>query len=355
MRLGILGGGQLGRMIALAARPLGVSCTVYDPSFDPCAASVAAHIRGEYEHDFGALYEFARHCDAVTYEFENVPVETARWLERRVPVYPPPRALEVSQDRVAEKTFLNSLGVPTAAFRAIESRGDFDAAIARIGLPAVLKTRRFGYDGKGQAVLRTPADAEAAWARLGGRPLILEEMIPFDRELSVIAARARTGEVVTYPLCENTHVDGILRRTVAPADRLGEELPERAADYAAGVLAELDYVGVLAIEWFQDGPRLIANEMAPRVHNSGHWTQDGAVTSQFENHARAVLGLPLGSTAATGFAVMDNLVGTCPPLAELLADPAARVHLYEKPPRDGRKLGHVTRVFGTREQLEAHA
>ena len=347
MRLGILGGGQLGRMVALAARPLGVSCTVYDPSFDPCAASVADHIRGEYEHDFAALYEFARRCDAVTYEFENVPVETARWLAERVPVYPPPRALEVSQDRVAEKAFLSALGVPTAASRAVESRADFDAALSDLGLPAVLKTRRFGYDGKGQAVLETPADAEVAWARLGGRPLILEERVAFDRELSILAVRGRGGEVLTYPLCENTHAEGILRRTVAPAERLGEELPERAAEFAARVLAELDYVGVLAIEWFQDGPRLIANEMAPRVHNSGHWTQDGAVTSQFENHARAVLGLPLGSAAATGFAVMDNLVGTCPPLSELLADPAARVHLYEKPPRPGRKLGHVTRVYAT--------
>ena len=349
MRLGILGGGQLGRMIALAARPLGVSCTVYDPGFDPCAASVARHLRGEYEGDYAALYELARSSDAVTYEFESVPVETARWLAARVPVYPPPRALEVSQDRVAEKTFLNSLGVPTAAFRAVETRSDFDAALTELGPPAVLKTRRFGYDGKGQAVIRTAADAEAAWARLGGRPLILEELVPFDRELSVLAVRGRNGDVVTYPLCENTHVDGILHRTVAPADRLGEELTERAADFAARVLAELDYVGVLAIEWFQDGPRLIVNEMAPRVHNSGHWTQDGAVTSQFENHARAVLGLPLGSAAATGFAVMTNLVGTCPPLAELLGDPTARVHLYEKPERPGRKLGHVTRVSATRE------
>ena len=347
-----MGGGQLGRMIALAARPLGIRCTVYDPSFDPCAISVAHHIRGEYEHDYAALYEFVRHCDAITYEFENVPVETARWLNERVPVYPPPRALEVSQDRVVEKTFLNSLGVPTAAFRAVESRADFNSAIADIGLPAVLKTRRFGYDGKGQAVLRSMAEAEAAWTRLGGRPLILEELIPFDRELSVIAVRAQSGEVVTYPLCENTHADGILRRTIAPADRLGEELPERAAEFVTRVLTELDYVGVLAIEWFQDGPRLIANEMAPRVHNSGHWTQDGAVTSQFENHARAVLGMPLGSPMATGFAVMDNLVGTCPPVAELLADPAARVHLYEKPPRAGRKLGHVTRVFATRGEME---
>ena len=352
MRLGILGGGQLGRMIALAARPLGVSCTVYDPSFDPCAASVAHHLRGEYEGDYAALYELARRSDAITYEFENVPVETARWLAERVPVYPPPRALEVSQDRVAEKTFLNSLGVPTTGFHAVETRAEYDAALAELGPSAVLKTRRFGYDGKGQSVIRTPADAETAWTRLGGRPLILEELVPFDRELSVIAARGHDGEVVTYPLCENTHIDGILHRTVAPADRLGEELAERAADFAARVLTELNYVGVLAIEWFQDGPRLIANEMAPRVHNSGHWTQDGAVTSQFENHARAVLGLPLGSASATGFAVMTNLVGMCPPVAELLRDPTARAHLYEKPDRPGRKLGHVTHVCATREAVE---
>ena len=232
MRLGILGGGQLGRMLALAAHPLGVRPTVLDPAAEACAGHVCPHVRGEFD-DYRALYELAQASDVVTYEFENVPVETARWLAERVPVYPPPRALEVSQDRVAEKTFLNSLGVPTPPFAAVETRDEFDAAVKAIGLPAVLKTRRFGYDGKGQAVIRTAADAERAWETLGGRPLILEGFVPFDRELSLLAVRGRDGSIGTYPLVENEHRDGILHRSVAPAGDLGEELGERAAEYAA--------------------------------------------------------------------------------------------------------------------------
>ncbi len=353
MRVGVLGGGQLGRMLALAGYPLGVRTTVLDPAADPCAAQVCDHVRGEFEADYASLYRLAQASDVVTYEFENVPVETARWLAERVPVLPPPRALEVSQDRLAEKTFLQGLGIPTPPFAAVESRADFDAGLTTIGLPAVLKTRRFGYDGKGQAVLSTPADADAAWDRLGGRPLILEGFVPFDRELSLIAVRGRSGEVVTYPLIENRHIDGILHRSLAPADRLGEELTERATEYASRILAELDYVGVLTVEWFQDGPRLLANEMAPRVHNSGHWTLDAAVTSQFENHLRAVLGLPLGRAAATGFAAMYNLIGKLPPLAGTLADPDARVHHYGKAARPGRKVGHVTLAMPTRDEFEA--
>ena len=284
MKLGILGGGQLGRMIALAGYPLGVSSTVLEPATGSCAAEVCECIMGEFENH-QVLYELARTSDVVTFEFENVPVESARWLAERVPVFPPPRALEVSQERLAEKQFLTSLGIPTPPFAPVENEADFRAAFAEIGLPAVLKTRRFGYDGKGQAVIRTHAEADAAWQRLGGRPLILEGFVPFDRELSLIAARGRDGQIVTYPLIENTHIDGILHRSVAPAQDLGEELSERAAEFVSRVLTELDYVGVLAVEWFQDGPRLLANEMAPRVHNSGHWTIEGALTSQFENHA----------------------------------------------------------------------
>ena len=341
MRLGILGGGQLGRMLALAAHPLGIRPTVLDPAADPCAAAVAQHIRGEFD-DFRALYELARQSDVVTYEFENVPVETARWLAERVPVYPPPRALEVSQERLAEKQFLRSLGVPTPPFAGIGTREQFEAALADIGLPAVVKTRRFGYDGKGQAVLRTQTEAEAAWDRLGGRPLIVEGFVPFDRELSLIAARGRDGAVVFYPLIENEHRDGILHRSLAPAGDLGEELFERAREYAAQVLAALDYVGVLTVEWFQDGPRLLANEMAPRVHNSGHWTIEGADTSQFANHVRAVCGLPLGSPHTVGASVMYNFIGVVPPAAAVLAHPRAQLHDYGKPPRPGRKVGHVT-------------
>ncbi len=341
MRLGILGGGQLGRMIALAGHPLGVTSTVLDPAVDPCAAAAAGHVRGEFD-DLQALYKLAQVSDVVTYEFENVPVESARWLAERVPVYPPPQALEVSQDRIAEKTFFARLGIPTPPFAAIDSRYEFDAAVRDIGLPAVLKTRRFGYDGKGQAVLGTPADAEMAWTLLGGRPLILEGFVPFDRELSLIAARGRGGELAFYPLVENEHRGGILHRSIAPAGRLGEELTDRAQDFAARILTELDYVGVMTVEWFQDGPRLLANEMAPRVHNSGHWTIEAAHVSQFANHVRAVCGLPLGRCDAVGYAAMFNFIGELPPAADVLRDPAAHFHDYGKPPRPGRKVGHVT-------------
>jgi 5-(carboxyamino)imidazole ribonucleotide synthase len=350
MRVGILGAGQLGRMIALAGYPLGVRCTVFDPATESCAGHVCDLIAGEFD-DFQMLYKLVQASDVVTFEFENVPVESARWLAERVPVFPPPRALEVSQERLAEKEFFRSLGIPTPPFAGVDSREDFDAALHAIGLPAVLKTRRFGYDGKGQAVIRTPAQAEAAWGTLGGRPLILEGFIPFDRELSMIAVRARDGSVVTYPLIENTHRDGILHRSIAPAGETGEELTERATEYTIRVLTELDYVGVLTIEWFQDGARLLANEMAPRVHNSGHWTIEGAFTSQFENHVRSVCGLPLGRTDAIGFSAMYNLIGTVPPAATVLANPDARLHVYGKSHRPGRKVGHVTLRAGSAEEL----
>ncbi len=340
MRLGILGGGQLGRMLALAAAPLGVKCTVLDPSDDPCAAQVCDHITGEYD-DYQSLYKLAQASDVITYEFENVPVATASWLAERVPVYPPPTALEVSQDRVSEKNFFVAHGIPTPQFSAIFPHGEFETAVHSIGLPSVLKTCRFGYDGKGQMILRTQADAQLAWQTLGGRELILEGFVPFDRELSIIAVRSRSGEIVYYPLTENEHRDGMLHRSHAPALHTGEELTERAADFAERILTALNYVGVLAIEFFQDGPRLIANEMAPRVHNSGHWTLDGAVTSQFENHVRAVLGLPLGSTQPKGHSAMLNLIGEQPPLEKILAIPEAKLHWYGKTPKPRRKIGHV--------------
>ena len=350
MRLGILGGGQLGRMLAFAAYPLGVRPTVLDPAADPCAGQVCPHVRGEFD-DYQALYQLARVSDIVTYEFENVPVASARWLAERVAVYPPPTALEVSQDRLSEKSFFRSLGIPTPPFAAADERHEYDNAVKEIGLPAVLKTRRFGYDGKGQVVIRTPADAEVAWEKLGGRPLILEGFVPFDRELSILAARGRDGHILTYPLVENEHRDGILHRSLAPAGDTAEELAERAAEYASRILAELDYVGVLAVEWFQDGPRLLANEMAPRVHNSGHWTIEGAVVSQFENHVRAVCGLPLGSCAAVGHSAMYNFIGAVPPAADVLRHPEAHLHDYGKEPRPGRKVGHVTLRAGGADEL----
>jgi len=350
MRLGILGGGQLGRMIALAGYPLGVTSTVLEPAAGSSAAQVCGHVAGEFD-SYQALYELAKASDVVTFEFENVPVESARWLAERVPVFPPPRALKVSQERLAEKEFFTSLGIPTPPFAAIEDESDFRASLTEIGLPSVLKTRRFGYDGKGQAVLRTQADADAAWQKLGGRPLILEGFVPFDRELSLLAVRGRDGQIVTYPLIENTHIGGILHRSISPAPDTGEELTERAAEYASRVLSELNYVGVLCIEWFQEGPRLLANEMAPRVHNSGHWTIEGALTSQFENHARAVCGLPLGKPDAVGFSAMYNFIGSTPPAAEVLHNPDAKLHLYGKGPRPNRKVGHVTLRAGSAEEL----
>jgi 5-(carboxyamino)imidazole ribonucleotide synthase len=341
MRVGILGGGQLGRMLALAGIPWGLRFRVLEPAREAAAGVVAERVAGEYE-DYAALAEFIRNLDVVTYEFENVPVLTTRWLTQRVPVYPPPDALEVAQDRLHEKTFFERTGIPVPPFRAVETRTDFDAALAAIGLPAVLKTRRFGYDGKGQSVLRSPADAEAAWRLLGGRPLILEQFVPFDRELSILAVRGRDGATAFYPLVENEHRQGILFRSLAPADGVSAGLQALAERHAAAALDALDYVGVLAIEFFAAGGRLLANEMAPRVHNSGHWTIEGAATSQFENHLRAVVGWPLGSTATFGRSGMWNLIGELPDPAAVLSVPGAHLHLYGKSPRPGRKLGHVT-------------
>lgn len=347
MKVGILGGGQLGRMLALAGIPLGLRCRVLDPAAECCAAVAAEHVVGEYD-DFAALAEFVRGLDLVTYEFENVPVETARWLSLRVPVFPPPAALEVGQDRLTEKTFFIDLGAAVPAFRAADTRDEFDAAITAIGLPAVVKTRRFGYDGKGQSVLRTPADVEAAWAWLGGRPLIVEEFVRFTREVSLIGVRGRDGDGVIYPLVENAHRDGILRRSVAPID--APELFAEAEAVMRAALAKLDYVGTLAVEFFESDGRLWVNEMAPRVHNSGHWTVEGAATSQFENHLRAVSGWRLGETAVARFAGMVNLIGDAPAVDRILAVPGAHLHLYGKSRRGGRKIGHVSILaddFGT--------
>jgi 5-(carboxyamino)imidazole ribonucleotide synthase len=340
MRLGVLGGGQLARMLALAAHPLGIRTAFYDPAADCCAADAATHFRGEYD-DYAALFRFASAVDAVTFEFENVPVETAAWLKERVKVDPPPRALEVAQDRILEKDHFAAIGIPNVPYRAVESEADFRNAIQELGLPAVLKTRRFGYDGKGQAVLRSAREAETAWQSLGGRPLILEGFAPFERELSIVAGRGRDGECVYYPLVENEHREGMLDRTLAPAPNLHPRLQMQAEHFAKRLLDSLDYVGVLAIEFFLVNGELIANEMAPRVHNSGHWTQDGATTSQFENCVRAVCGLPLGRADALGHSAMLNLIGIQPDFAKILAVPGAKLHWYGKEPRPRRKVGHI--------------
>lgn len=339
--VGIVGGGQLGRMLALAGYPPGLRFRVLDPKPDAPAGVVAEHIVGNYD-DPEALQRLAAGADVVTYEFENVPVEAARLLSQTCPVFPPPVALATAQDRLIEKQFFRNQGIPTATFAGVESRASFDAALSRFGLPAVLKTRHMGYDGKGQMIIHQPEDREQAWERFGGTPLILESLVPFERELSLLAVRGRNGAMVFYPLIENTHRDGILHRSVAPAPNLAPTLQGVAEGYATRVLHALDYVGVLAIEFFQFGGGLLANEMAPRVHNSGHWTIEGAETSQFANHLRAILGWPLGDPSPIGVSLMENIIGSVPDVGDILANPRAHLHLYGKSPRPGRKLGHIT-------------
>lgn len=342
--VGILGGGQLARMMALSGAPLGLRFLVLDSTADACAAQFAPLLQADYRDQAG-LAEFAARVDVATFDFENVPAESARWLAERVPVFPNPRALAVAQDRLAEKTLFQELGIPVPEFAAIDSREGLDAALARIGTPCILKTRRLGYDGKGQFRLRSPADADAAWAALGAQAgavgLILEGFVSFQRELSVVAVRGRDGELRTWPLTENWHEDGILSASLAPASA-GAALEAQALDTARRVAEALDYVGVFALELFLKDGVLMANEMAPRVHNSGHWTIEGAETSQFQNHLRAVLGLPLGSTRAIGHSVMLNWIGAMPESAPVLAEAGGHWHDYGKSPREGRKVGHAT-------------
>ena len=339
--IGVLGAGQLGRMIALAGYPLGLRFRFYDPSADAPAGQLAPIVHASYD-DHEALARFADEVALITYEFENVPVEAVRFLEARTPVFPGSAALEVAQDRLNEKRFFAEMGIPTAPYAAIESAAELIEALHHIGLPAVLKTRRFGYDGKGQRVVATLDEARAAFVALRGSPLIVEGFVQFERELSMIGVRTRGGETRFYPLIENQHHEGILRISIAPAPGVSAALEHKAEVYMATVLKTLDYVGVLAIEFFAMRDELIANEMAPRVHNSGHWTIEGTQTSQFENHVRAILGWPLGPTAARAHHAMLNMIGTIVPALPLLEFPEASLHIYGKAPRPGRKLGHVT-------------
>jgi phosphoribosylaminoimidazole carboxylase (NCAIR synthetase) len=450
-KIGILGAGQLGRMLALAGYPLGLRFRFFDPAPDSPANLLADHLTADYA-DEAALRRFVDGLDVVTYEFENVPVETARFLEQFVPVYPPPLALEKAQDRLVEKNFFRSLGIPTPEFSGLSesglsrgftdgngaesglSRGFTDgngtesglsrgladgngtesglshgltdgngtesglfhgltdgngtesglsrglthgngaeSGLSRrftdgngaesglihgltdgngVGFPAVLKTRRMGYDGKGQVVVHNQAELAAAREKLAGQDLILEAFVPFDRECSIVCVRSLDGSVVFYPLSENTHRDGILRLSVVESSGFDERLQAQAEAYARAVLDALGYVGVLAIEFFEKDGQLLANEMAPRVHNSGHWSIDGAVTSQFENHIRAVCGLPLGSTSPLGASAMVNLIGDIPAAADILAIEGAHLHLYDKAPRPGRKVGHINLVAGSRSSLD---
>ncbi|MBE1160461.1 5-(carboxyamino)imidazole ribonucleotide synthase [Dyella acidiphila] len=342
--LGILGGGQLARMLALAAAPLGVNTLVVDSAADACAGQVAPLRLADWT-DYAALEKFAAEVDVVTFDFENVPAETAHWLAERVAVFPDPRALAVAQDRLAEKTLFRQCGLQTPAFEAVDTRADLDRALAAIGAPAILKTRRLGYDGKGQFRIKQLADADAAWAALGAQAaahgLILEAFVPFERELSVLAVRTREGDFRIWPLTQNWHTDGVLSLSLAPAPEVGA-LQQRAEDLARTLAERLGYVGVFALELFVKDGQLLGNEMAPRVHNSGHWTIEGAVASQFENHVRAVLGLPLGDTSAHGLSVMFNWIGDLPDAAPVLSTVDAHWHDYGKQPRPGRKVGHAT-------------
>ncbi len=340
MKVGILGGGQLGRMLALDGIPLGMTFRFLEPTAGSPSDGLGDVVRAAYD-DAHALDRFAEGLDVVTYEFENVPAASTDRLAGRVELHPNPSALAAAQDRVVEKEGFAAVGIPTAPFRPIDSLDGLRAAADELGLPAVLKTRRFGYDGKGQAVLREREHVDQAWEVLAGQPLILEGFVRFRRELSILAVRGRDGACAFYPLTENVHRRGILWTSRAPADGVTDAVQRTAEGYARGVLEAHDYVGVLAIELFDTEDGLLANEMAPRVHNSGHWTLDGADVSQFENHLRAVCGLPLGSTGVTDHAGMVNLIGSVPPVEELLAVAGARVHLYGKSPRPGRKVGHV--------------
>lgn len=349
MIVGIVGGGQLARMMALAGIPLGLRFRVLEPAPDACAAVAAEHLAAPYD-DADALERLADGVEVVTFDFENVPAAAAERLAAHVPVYPPPAALATAQDRMAEKSLFTALGIPTAPYVAVGGPDDLQAAVARLGLPAVLKTRRLGYDGKGQRVLRDPADAHSAWAALGSAPLILEGFVPFARELSILAVRSRDGDIAFYPLTENRHRAGILELSRAPC--AGAALERLEQEHATRVLESLDYVGVLAIEFFESDGTLLANEMAPRVHNSGHWTIEGAETSQFENHLRAVLGLPLGDVQARGYAAMVNFIGALPARDAFLRLPGSHFHDYGKAPRVGRKVGHGTLRADTRAGLE---
>ncbi len=338
MKLGILGGGQLARMLALAGYPLGVEFVVLDPSAEACATHVCEHLLGDY-HDTALLAELAERADVVTYEFENVPAEVAEFLAAHTVVHPAPKALAVAQDRLIEKNFLRDLGIPTPSYAAVDSLAELEQLMPEIGWPAILKSRTQGYDGKGQSVLRSTADLAAAWELLQGVPAIVEGFVDFTREISIIAVRNVAGEVVFYPVSENLHRGGILRVSEC---RMDDPMQQLAQDYVARLVTALDYVGVLALELFEVDGQLVANEFAPRVHNSGHWTIEGAETSQFENHVRAVLGLPLGSTAPVGHAAMVNFIGGVPTTERLLKVADSHVHLYAKASRKGRKVAHVT-------------
>jgi 5-(carboxyamino)imidazole ribonucleotide synthase len=348
--IGVIGAGQLGQMLGCAGKRLGLEFIFLDPSPHPPAATAGPVLRYPFDSEEG-LRRLADAADLITYEFENVPVAALGKISAEIPVYPPAAALEHAQDRLAEKELFVSLDIPVPAYRAVDAAGDLRTAIAAIGLPIVVKTRRLGYDGKGQFIVRDAAEVNEAIEALGGKDLIAEQWIYFDREVSALAARSVSGEVVHYPLTENVHESGILSVSRAPAD--DDALRETAIVYLTDIMQRLDYVGVLALELFVVGDVLLANEFAPRVHNSGHWTIEGAATSQFENHLRAILDMPLGDTSMRGFAGMLNLIGTMPGDRDAFCSGTSHLHDYGKQPRPGRKLGHATVVAATLAERDA--
>ena len=352
MTVGIVGAGQLGRMMALAGYPLGLDFLFLDKDARTPGGQVAPILAGELT-DRGLLGKLRERCDVLTFDWENIPVEALENLPGQARIAPPLRALGCAQDRLSEKRTFELLGIPTTRYAAVDSRAALEAAVRSIGLPGVLKTRRLGYDGKGQFVLRTAADLDTAWSTLGKAPLLYENLVPFQGEVSVIAARGQDGRTAFYPLNLNVHREGILRLTRAP---YGNPTLTRQAQRAARKLLEhFSYVGVLTIEFFVSRGKLIANEMAPRVHNSGHWTIEGADTSQFENHVRAIAGLPLGSTRARAHSAMINLIGELPDRDALLREPGIHWHEYGKTARPGRKLGHLTLVENSAKTRDTRA
>jgi 5-(carboxyamino)imidazole ribonucleotide synthase len=348
--IGILGGGQLGRMLAMAASRLGLRCQVFSPDPDSPAFDVVQNATCAEYADVEALELFANDVDVITYEFENVPAATAMILAARRPVIPEQKILQTTQDRLAEKDFVKGLGIGTADYAEVSSAAALRAAIGKVGLPAVIKTRRFGYDGKGQAIIREGDDSDRIWENLATKSAILEAFIPFEREISVIAARSASGQIECFDVTENEHHDHILKLSHAPA-AIPEALAAQARGIAERIASALDYVGVLAVEMFvvqaEGGPTVLVNEIAPRVHNSGHLTLDGASISQFEQHIRAIAGWPLGKPVRHGPVTMTNLIGDdILGYEQWLTVPGATVHLYGKGrPRPGRKMGHVTQVF----------
>lgn len=341
MKIGILGGGQLGLMLGQAGIPLGMSFRIFEPACDAPAATIGEHIGAEY-NDLSALKTFAEGLNVVTYEFENVPIVAVEFLEKICPVYPPPDALHIAQDRLREKKLFQDLQIPTPDFVAASNILEVETAIESLGLPVVIKTTRLGYDGKGQAVIRDYDDLQKIDPAFFAVPLIVEQFIPFKRELSIITVRTKSGDQEFYPLVENVHRSGILRQSTAPASQITPELTEQAHDIANKIATKLNYVGVLCIELFEKNGILIANEIAPRVHNSGHWTIEGAETSQFENHIRAISGLPLGDCSSRGHSVMINIIGKQPQSSEVHRLPHTHLHLYGKSERPNRKIGHIT-------------